>query len=188
MRDYDIRKLLKKTKLSTFMNDPHSKVVEELGINSAGARIDIAVINGSFHGFEIKSERDTLQRLPYQLEAYTKVFDYVSVVTETKHVDGILDILPDWVGVYLCSGKSRQATITEYRAPIQNISLDGFYLAKLLWREELLSILSERKIYHLKKYRNWILCEILAKELEIKELSEIVRVKLKQRTDWKNNF
>ena len=186
MRDFDIRVLLKQTELSKYINDDHSKVVEELKLPLTGSIIDMAVINGSLHGFEIKSAIDTLQRLPTQLIAYTKIFDYLTVVTEEKHSNKILKILPDWVGLYVCCENNGVPKVKKIKKSKQNNSKESFFIAKLLWRTEILDILREQKIAHKKVDRNWILCENLANNINVKTLSEIVRQKLKGRpADWK---
>ncbi|MES2486016.1 MAG: sce7726 family protein [Bacteroidota bacterium] len=185
MKDPCIRQLLRDTELAVFLNDEHSKVVEELNLPVAKARIDMAVINGSLHGFEIKSASDTLKRLPSQIEAYSKVFDYLSIVTEGKYYDKILLTIPEWVGVIVCSDDKGILAVNKIRQPKFNIYKECFYVAKLLWRDELIQILTERNIKFRKKDRNWILCEILASELDIETLSKIVRSKLKERDNWK---
>src|SRR5690606_8431363 len=118
MKDPCIRQLLRETELSHYLNDADSKVVEELELPVAGARIDMAVINGSLHGFEIKSASDTLQRLPGQIEAYTKVFDYLSIVTEVKYENKILDFVPSWIGIYVCQDKKGIKSISRVREPL----------------------------------------------------------------------
>jgi hypothetical protein len=186
MRDQTIRQLLRRTELSKYINDPHSKVVEELELPVAGARVDIAVINGCMHGFEIKSAVDTLKRLPSQLDAYSKVFDFLSIITEAKHYKKVLSFLPSWVGLYVCEEINGQESIKEIQAPQRNTAKNGFFLAKLLWRDEIMSILGELSIPHKKKDRNWIQCETLANNVNIEVLSELVRQKLKSRpTEWK---
>src|SRR4051812_8660839 len=133
MKDPNIREILKQTELLKYATDPHSKVVEELKLPVAKAIVDIAVINGHFHGYEIKSASDTLQRLPSQLIAYSKVFDYLTVVTEVKYHERILDIIPDWVGLSVCSDKAGQKPITIIKKAKRNYNREGFYIAKLLW-------------------------------------------------------
>lgn len=49
--------------------------IEELGICCGQGRIDLAVVNSLFHGYEIKSDRDSLRRLDNQVELYSKVLD-----------------------------------------------------------------------------------------------------------------
>ncbi len=185
MRDPNIRQLLRRTKLSEYLNDEHSKVVEEMKIPAANARIDMAVINGHFHGYEIKSACDTLHRLPNQLIAYSYIFDYLTVVTEKKYHERILESIPDWVGVMVCSDKKDEQEIEVIKASSINPNKNSFFIAKLLWNEELIEVLSEQKIPFNKKQRNWILCETLSQNMEIEKLSLIVREKLKIRTSWK---
>ena len=45
-----------------------------------GAVFDIAVINCSIHGYEIKSDLDTLMRLPQQLEFYAMTLQKLTLV------------------------------------------------------------------------------------------------------------
>jgi hypothetical protein len=184
MRDPHIRQLLRRTELSKYLNDSHSKVIEEMKIPAANARIDMAVINGHFHGYEIKSACDTLARLPNQLVAYSYIFDYLTVVTENKFHKKILNILPEWVGLSVCTD-SKEHEIEVIKAGELNLHKRGFYIAKLLWNEELVQILTELKIPFRKKDRNWLLCETLSQHIDLESLSLIVRDTLKKRTDWK---
>jgi hypothetical protein len=184
MKDPCIRQLLKKTELIDFYGDINSKVVEELSLPIAGARIDIAVINGSLYGYEIKSASDNLLRLPSQMEAYLKVFDYISIATEEQHLEHVLEKLPEEIGVILCDEKGPRK-ITKIREPQLNSKKEAFYIAKLLWREEIFECLTKHQISFNKKDRNWLLCEALAANLNIDVLSEDVRETLKNRLNWK---
>lgn len=185
MKDPHIRLLLRRTELLQYINDPTSRVVEELKIPVANARIDMAVINGHFHGYEIKSACDTLQRLPNQLIAYSYIFDYLTVITEEKYSNKILSILPDWVGLSICSDSADDTIIEVIKRGKINTQKNGFYLAKLLWNEELIDLLIELEIPFKKKQRNWLLCEIISQNVDTETLSRLVREKLKIRTAWK---
>lgn len=186
MKDPCIRQILRNTELKHFLEDNSSKVVEELSLPVAKARIDVAVINGAFHGYEIKSASDTLQRLPSQMEAYSKVFDYLSVVTEAKYSKKILEIVPKWVGLIVCDEKKGIKSIKHLRKAKLNKSKQSFFIAKLLWRDELMDSLTEHQIPFRKKDRNWILCETLSTNLDVISISSIVREKLKKRINWKH--
>jgi hypothetical protein len=182
MKDPCIRQILKQTELYHFFKDDDTRVVEELPLPIGKARIDIAVLNGSFHGYEIKSASDTLSRLHNQINAYEKVFDYLSVVTEEKYLPKLLAQLPSWVGIISCeqdmdSYKIREASLNE--------NIDGFHIAKLLWREEILEVLKENNITFRKRDRNWDLCKLIAFNLKARTISSIVRAKLKKRQLWK---
>jgi hypothetical protein len=185
MNDLKIRSILRRTELSQYISDSHSKVVEELKLPVAKARVDIAVINGHLHGFEIKSASDTLQRLPSQLTAYSKVFDYLTIVTELKYHERILNIMPEWVGVSVCSDKSGEEEFEVIKPPVFNELKEGFYVAKLLWHKELKEIISEHNLPFNKNKRSWLLCEEIAGYFNCNDLSAIVRAKLKQRINWK---
>ncbi|WP_052770006.1 sce7726 family protein [Paenibacillus sp. IHB B 3415] len=77
LKDSDIRLLLKRkfTSFAEFTLDSTTIVVDELDVCFGSARVDVAVINGRLHGFEIKSESDNLDRLPSQIEFYSRVFE-----------------------------------------------------------------------------------------------------------------
>ncbi len=186
MKDANIREIMKRTELSQYINDPFSKVVPELKLPVVKARIDIAVINGHLHGYEIKSASDTLQRLPSQLTAYSKVFDYITIVTELKYHERILNIVPEWVGVCVCSDNKNEKEFEVKKVATINSNKEGFFISKLLWHDELVEALTEQKIPVNKYARNWILCEIMARHIPINKLSEIVRDKLKKRENWKS--
>lgn len=68
-------------------------------------KADVVVLNGTATAYEIKSERDSLARLPNQLAAYGEVFAAVNVVTSPSHVMHVLRLAPEWVGVLVLSEK-----------------------------------------------------------------------------------
>jgi len=86
MREVDVRRALNKEIPKFFPDDSDTLVIDELGICQGLARIDVAVINGSIHGFEIKSESDNHERLPSQLEVYNRVLETMTIVSAGKYV------------------------------------------------------------------------------------------------------
>ena len=182
MTDVDIRIILKNTLLKNYYECSNSKVVEELELPVAKARIDMAVINGYMHGFEIKSASDTLKRIPSQVEAYTKVFDYLSIVTEEKYRNKLLTMTPKWVGIIICN---KDGETTLIRKALINKKKQSFFLAKLLWKDELQLLLANSGVKFNKSDRNWLLCEALAERFTVKEISELVREQLRLRANWK---
>lgn len=183
MKDPEIREILKRTELNCYINDNDTIVVDELILPIAKARIDIAVVNGSFYGFEIKGSGDSLARLDNQIRSYTKIFDYLSIVTEKKYTKKILEKYPKWIGVIECCDSEK--SLRYFRRPKRNKKIEGAYIANLLWKPEILEIIEERRLKINKATRNWLLCEFLAANIEVNELSNIVRTKIKSRTDWR---
>ena len=54
-----------------------TRIVHEMAVCQAQARIDPAAVNGRLFGWKIKTRSDTLARLPRQEEVYSRVFDSV---------------------------------------------------------------------------------------------------------------
>lgn len=83
-------------------HDNNHTVLTELYVDDSQA--DLVVINGTTTAYEIKTELDTLIRLPKQLEDYTKAFEMVYVVTNKYYLKSVRNILKDKfnsVGIYL---------------------------------------------------------------------------------------
>lgn len=147
----------------------------------------MAVVNGAINGYEIKSESDTLMRLPKQCEIYSQVFDTVTILSASKYVDDIVDIVPSWWGIIKtemdCDGILHFMWI---RSAQKNPEINPFALVQLLWREEALGILKEKGLqrgYLSKpKIKIWT---ALAEEIPLQELQDAVRAKLKERRNWR---
>ena len=107
-------------------------------------RIDMVVVNSSFEGYEIKSDRDSLRRLERQVELYSKVLDQATIVVGERHLSSSLDIVPDWWGVLLFKSGPKTSKIENIRRPKQNVSVDSRALVELLWYHEAISVLEER--------------------------------------------
>lgn len=89
LRDIDIRKAFIKRNLDFFKK---LTFVNEMGVNSKNI-VDVAALDfkkNIFYGFEIKSEVDSLKRLPKQLSTYSTFFNIVYVVAHHKHTQSIL--------------------------------------------------------------------------------------------------
>lgn len=188
MRDIDVRQALWRKVLADHIRDPRTRVVPELGVAYGEARVDIAVVNGRLHGFEIKSDSDTLARLPAQIEAYNRVFDRVTLVVGRKHIDSVMVFIPDWWGIKIATLGVRKAVhFTDLRPSSQNPGIDGASLAALLWRDEALAVLSARQMKGIKSKTRPQLAAILAETLPLKELGQAVREAIKSREGWRSD-
>ncbi|MEK5641945.1 hypothetical protein BK138_08485 [Paenibacillus rhizosphaerae] len=186
-KDIDIRKSLHYLLHNEHKDEPDTLILDELPLCQGDARIDVAVVNGAINGYEIKSESDTLARLPLQSAFYNRVFDNVTILTASKFVDGIKDIIPDWWGITQAE-KEEDGLIHFFvlREPQKNQDVDALSVAQLLWRDEALSILKERGLQKglLSKPRSF-LWSALAENLPLSELQDEVRKKLKTRANWR---
>jgi hypothetical protein len=80
---------------------------------AGSCKADLVILNGTATVYEIKSERDSLARLANQVENYKRVFAKVNVIASDDHVDGILDTVPDDVGVMCLSKRYQITTVRE---------------------------------------------------------------------------
>ncbi len=115
--------------------------VDEFWVPRSNERADLVVIGRSMDGFEIKTERDTLRRLPRQALAYGRVFDCCSVVIAEKHCYHATEVLPSWWGISTIF-VSETITFVAVRCPQPNPAIDIETIVRLLWRDEVISALS----------------------------------------------
>ena len=186
--DYDIRRALVESfsTVPAYLTD--TIIINELDICGGISRVDIAVVNGQLHGYEIKSERDNLERLPAQIESYNLVFDTMTVVVSKSHVDRIKAMVPKWWGIQYVTGTAEKLSIYTKRKARPNRSVDSFSVAQLLWRSELIAILDKsatiKHAYRSKPRHE--LAALAADAFPAEELEAYVRDALKARTGWKS--
>ncbi len=155
------------------MNDPEIRAllyplltggvyVDELP--TGNTRADVVHITEHFmHGYEVKGDHDTLQRVPNQLRCYAGAYDFVTFVVTEKHVPKLLPLLPAWVGVLVVSADGMRP----YRPATYNATVERAPVAALLLLEEVkqfllalgltgVSTLRGRDIAHLLRTNNRI--------------------------------
>lgn len=187
MRELDIRLALLSAVNLEHACDPDTLILEELGLCEGVARVDIAVVNGKVHGFEIKSAQDTLSRLPTQSEIYGRALDRVTIVVDPKHLRGVRAIIPKWWGI--SEAKQAQDGSIELRlvrSPSDNPQVDAFAQAQLLWRAEALDELTSRNLDNgLRTKPRRAIWQRLADSIPPEELGQIIRSRLKGRSTWR---
>jgi len=187
MNDAQIRSSFHSKKLRRHHATPDTLVVDELGLKHGKFRADIAVINGHLIGYEIKSDDDSLHRLARQVEAYNAVFDRATAVVGQRHVGGVENLTPPWWGIVVAMQGQRGAIHFEaIRRAALNPSADDFAVAQLLWRTEAEEELVKRGFSGriLRQSRSVLYREIVH-VLGSRELRNVVRKRLKSRTDWR---
>ena len=141
--DASIRAALRRYLESHHAQDDKVRIIEELGISHGTCRIDIAVVNGMMHGYEIKSDQDTLQRLPEQIGIFNAVLDKITLVVGKSHLYDAVNMIPDWWGIIVAKNTNGQISFNRIREDDTNYEQNGLSIARLLWREEALRILEE---------------------------------------------
>ena len=139
LNDPQIRKALIPKLAEENADKPDTLIIEEFDLGPCKYRIDVAVINRIIHGYEIKSARDNLIRLPKQVEIYNHFFDKVTIVTCEKHLKKIEKTVSDWWGISkatMCSNGG--VLISQHRKPKNNKLVDPMAIIQLVWRNEVI--------------------------------------------------
>lgn len=185
--DTSIRVALKKYLECRHSKDDKVRIIEELGVSHGAGRIDIAVVNGIMHGYEIKSDQDTLQRLSEQVAIFNAVFDKITLVVGKHHLYDAINMLPDWWGIIVAKNIGGHILFNRIREEDFNNNRDGISLARLLWRDEALRILEDAgKAKGLYSKPRQAIYERLSDVFDCQVLGDKVREMLFVRTDWRS--
>lgn len=169
---------------------PDHRIIPELGLWHGAARIDVAVVNGVLHGFEIKSDRDTLYRLPEQMRAYNAIFDQVTLVVGSKHFVDAFKLVPEWWGIKTAHvNEDGLVTFNTIRLPRNNPNQDDVSIARLLWRREALDLLEDLgKADGVRSKPREAIYQRLVESLELESLKKHVwNVLQSPRQDWRSD-
>lgn len=168
------------------LHDPaDTLVLDELEVCQGIARVDVAVVNGILHGYEIKSDADTLARLPVQVQAYSRAFERVTVVCGRKHLVNVRRLIPAWWGILVAECHDGAVRLVHVRRDQRNPSIDLFAQAQLLWRDEVLAALERYELAQgIRSKPRLALWRQLATQAPA-AVSEVVREALKARAGWR---
>lgn len=185
--DPELRKAVKGSLLAPLSNDPSTLVIEELGLRHGAARIDIAVVNGDLHGYELKSDHDSLRRLPRQVCIYNSVLDRITLVVTAHHLPQATPMIPSWWDVLLAeSTPTGEITFRKMQAGAANPNVSAQAVAALLWRDEALRLLEMHGAAKgLRSKPRKILYNRLAELIDPPQLRSYVREQLRARGDWR---
>lgn len=186
MRDYEIRLALKGRLNEAHADEPETRIIEELGLRQGSFRADLAVVNGSLHGYEIKSDRDNLDRLPRQGGAYADCFDEATLVVGPRLVKAATAAIPEWWGVLLARPAEGGVALDVAREPARNPGVRPEAVVELLWRDEALAALRGLgAAAGLSQRPRRALWDALLEAVDGDELGRIVRRAIKARGDWR---
>lgn len=186
-RDAEIRQYFHKKRLQHHHECPNTIVIDELGIAHGKNRADIAVLNGTFHCFEIKSSKDTLSRLPEQIQEYSKCFEKVSVIAAPNHIAKLTTMLPNWCGLVVATkGPKGAISFRTVKRPRKSPQIEIAAMAHFLWRKEIIEILMQLGINEkdLKLSRE-NLYKLIPATIGHQELSQWIKTKFMSRKDWR---
>ncbi|MFF2907930.1 sce7726 family protein [Paenibacillus sp. NPDC057934] len=187
LKDVHVREVLLNELHKTFVESTDTRIINELGIDFGQSRIDVAVVNGILHGYEIKSESDNLNRLPNQMLYYNKLFERMTIVVDQKHFEHVVGIVPRWWGITVVKSVKGKISFSTKRKGRRKTSQDKETLLKLLWKDELenlIDFLGYPK--QMKKIKKSELLEIFNAETKLEVIRPFVYNALKNRQFWRS--
>ncbi|MCK5534503.1 sce7726 family protein [bacterium] len=189
MGDKEIRTALKCLVEKQCANISDTLIIDELAVGHGHARIDVAVVNGNLHGYELKSDKDSLYRLEEQALAYNKVFDKITLVSGKKHVFKALKKIPEWWGIKIAEcGSKGTVKFHAIRKAKNNPDADPISILELLWKKEALAFLDE--IDELSDFRSKnkkVIYQRIAEKSSINVIRKKVRNVLRSRLYWRSD-
>ncbi len=163
-----------------FPDPSHDLILEEFGCK--GARIDVAVVNGSLHGFEIKSDSASVARLEGQKSQYSRIFDFMTMICGYKLLSAAQNIIPPWWGLRVAAMRDGVVTIKDIRKPKKNKTQDKAALARMLWKDEALRCLRRNGCKGVtSRHSAEEVWNYAAEQLALKTLAEEARLAIKAR-------
>lgn len=184
LNDRDVRKILLEELNKKYNGCSNTRIVNELGLDFGASRVDVAVINGIMHGYEIKSDVDNLERLPRQMEYYNRAFERMTIVVSRKYLDEVKNIVPNWWGIKIISAD--QERLIDVRKGRKVCKQDPEIIIKLLWKKELEGLVDYLGLPKtLKKTRKKQLLSILKEEADFNVIRTYVYSVLKARENWR---
>jgi hypothetical protein len=162
--------------------------LEEFALHGGMNRADLAVLNGISHGYEIKSDCDTLLRLPQQVKAYNAVFERATLVVACRHLSAARAIIHPWWGIVRVEARPLSGIHLErIRQSRSNPAPDSEAIAALLWRPEALYLLCSLGLDSGVRSKTMpFLVERLADKLDPERLATYVRQAIRARGDWRS--
>jgi len=103
-KHYDGEQILKYKLAKEFRN---KKYVAAFEVKAKSSRTDFLVINGDTKSFEVKSKIDTLNRLNKQVSDYGDVFEFNTVVIDKVHLSNVIEIIPEYYGIWYFEGSKK---------------------------------------------------------------------------------
>ncbi|HGY9588545.1 TPA: sce7726 family protein [Vibrio harveyi] len=132
-------------------------------------RADLAVLEeGSLTAYEIKSARDNVARLGYQIDSYKKFYDFCYVVCESGNLSEVRAALPREIGILMIEDNA----VVKVRASKQFKRHDKIVLSSVLSVQKLKNLVKNSNLNLRSKNE---LCEFVSKNSTMEYLRELSR-------------
>lgn len=154
VREYITRTIYKKypneaSLKSAFINKKLARSTTAISVFElpiGNSRVDLCMINGSSHAYEIKTDFDNLKRLDKQLFDYKQVFEYIYVICSNNKLQETVDTVTSDIGIIYYSHKNCNYSFHTYRKPQISSSVSPYVQLNALSDHELNRIISKHSL------------------------------------------
>lgn len=144
LNDLDIR-----PRLIEFLNSKAVKprrILEELHVHRGNAIADVVTVHSEAHCYEIKGDKDKIERLAIQGEYFNKVFRKISLVTTERKLQEAIKKSPSFWGVIVAYSFQGEVKFKYVRKTTTNPYFDKKLALATLWKSELTNLNDELKL------------------------------------------
>ena len=144
LNDADIR-----PNLIDYLNSKPKKprrILEELYVHRGNAIADVVTVHSEAHCYEIKGDKDKIDRLARQGNYYNKVFRKITLVTTERKLQEALKKAPSFWGIIVASEMEGIVRFKYIRKISTNPLFDKELALATLWKNELSNLNKELKL------------------------------------------
>lgn len=134
-RDRSVTTVEIRSALFAWLSAPGSAIIEEFPCERG--RLDALMVNQALHGFEIKSDFDSLTRVEAQISSFARYCDSITFVAGPRLALKLLNFVPIWCGVVLAHRTAIGVSLVSLRSPKTNARVDALASLTLLAATEL---------------------------------------------------
>lgn len=176
LNDADIRKFFIK-----WLNSKHIKpqlILNEICISDGYARPDILAIYGYSHCFEIKGDNDRIERVIKQAPHYQASFRKNTLITTEKHINKAHEVIPSFWGIILAKVIEKDSIDTIEFKYVRKSAYNPLYrkdiASKILWKEEMRRLLSEKNVPIKSKLTRFDLINLISNNTSSLEIDKFI--------------
>ncbi|TOA18385.1 hypothetical protein CGK33_08350 [Vibrio parahaemolyticus] len=118
-------------------------MLQELHVHRGNAIADVVTVHSEAHCYEIKGDKDKIDRLARQGDYYNKVFSKITLVTTERKLKEALDKIPAFWGVIVAYDMKGVVKFRHIRKISTNPLFDKELALATLWKSELTNVNDE---------------------------------------------
>lgn len=122
----------------SFAHSQEAIIFDEMYVEQGKARIDMVAVGQHLHGFEFKSDGDTLNRIYHQMHYYNLAFERLTLIVGYSHLYEAIEIVPQWWGIVVVEQTvGGSVTFDSIRKSLANPKLSSCSVLSLLTKYEI---------------------------------------------------